>query len=34
MEKFGIIAFALGIAFIIVGAVLIWWIITTISGSG
>jgi hypothetical protein len=32
MEKFGIIAFALGIAFIVGGAVLIWWVVTTISG--
>ena len=32
MEKFGIFAFALGIAFIVGGAVLIWWVVTTISG--
>jgi hypothetical protein len=32
MEKFGIVIFALGIAFIIGGAILIWWVVTAISG--
>jgi hypothetical protein len=32
MEKFGMIVFALGIAFVIAGAVLIWFMVTTISG--
>ena len=32
MEKFGIIAFAVGIAFIIGGAVLIWRVVTAIGG--
>jgi hypothetical protein len=32
MEKFGIIAFALGIAFIVGGAILIWLLVSAISG--
>ena len=32
MEKFGIIVFAVGIAFIIGGAVLIWLVVSAISG--
>jgi hypothetical protein len=32
MEKFGIIVFALGIAFIIGGAILVWRVVTAISG--
>jgi hypothetical protein len=32
MEKFGIIVFAVGIAFIIGGAILIWRVVTAISG--
>ena len=32
MEKFGIILFALGIAFVIGAAILIWRVVTAISG--
>jgi hypothetical protein len=32
VEKLGIIAFALGIAFVVGGAILIWRVVTAISG--